>query len=103
MVGTTLYLALSLSICLLFVRQHFLPNFDAKDNESEGETFTRFWCVKDMYDFENIGFTHSVNGLVKYLTCADCEIGPLGFHPVTDAQRGFFVSSDRVCATEKND
>ncbi|KHJ78609.1 LSM domain protein [Oesophagostomum dentatum] len=26
-----------------------------------------------MYDFENVGFTNSVDGM-KYLTCADCEI-----------------------------
>lgn len=35
------------------------------------------WSVKDIFAFDNIGFTHSVQG-VKYLTCADCEFGPIG-------------------------
>lgn len=38
-----------------------------------------WWVVDDMFTFENIGFTHSV-GSVKYLSCAYCERGPLGYH-----------------------
>lgn len=35
------------------------------------------WTVKDMFSFENVGFTNSVDG-IRYLTCADCDFGPIG-------------------------
>lgn len=44
----------------------------------EKEHVDAWWCVEKMLDFENIGFTHAVEG-VKYLVCADCEIGPVGY------------------------
>ncbi|EAA10267.3 guanine nucleotide exchange factor MSS4 homolog [Anopheles arabiensis] len=52
--------------------------------EQEAEEFTTetlkdFWMVKDMYTFENIGFSNTVDNR-KYLTCADCEVGPIGYH-----------------------
>ena len=52
--------------------------------EQEAEEFTtetlkEFWMVKDMYTFENIGFSNTVDNR-KYLTCADCEVGPIGYH-----------------------
>ena len=37
-----------------------------------------FWRVDDIFTFENIGYTNTVDGRYKYLTCADCECGPLG-------------------------
>ncbi|KAG8237048.1 hypothetical protein J437_LFUL016114 [Ladona fulva] len=43
------------------------------------ELLSDFWVVEDMYRFENMGFSHSV-GSVKYLACADCEIGPIGLY-----------------------
>lgn len=35
-----------------------------------------------MYTFENIGVSHTV-GNVKYLACADCERGPVGWHDLS--------------------
>ncbi|KHN76312.1 Guanine nucleotide exchange factor MSS4 -like protein [Toxocara canis] len=57
-----------------------LPLCRQKKNVStvEKETLTEWWSVKKAYDFENIGFTHASDG-VKYLVCADCEAGPVGF------------------------
>ncbi|KAI8910391.1 Mss4-like protein, partial [Gorgonomyces haynaldii] len=37
-----------------------------------------YWKVNDMMAFENIGFSRPADGL-KYLLCADCDLGPLGF------------------------
>lgn len=31
-----------------------------------------------MYSFENIGFSNTIDDY-KYLTCADCEMGPIGW------------------------
>ncbi|OZJ06891.1 hypothetical protein BZG36_00253 [Bifiguratus adelaidae] len=40
---------------------------------------TRYWKVQNMMTFENIGFSKTVDN-VKYLSCADCDLGPLGYH-----------------------
>ncbi|CAJ0564218.1 unnamed protein product, partial [Mesorhabditis spiculigera] len=51
---------------------------DRQEQEVDKETLEGFWAVKNMMDFENVGFTHAVGGY-KYLTCAECEYGPIGF------------------------
>ncbi|KAL6740795.1 hypothetical protein Aduo_014115 [Ancylostoma duodenale] len=60
-------------------REELLPLCrQQKDVATQKETVSGFWTVRNMYDFENVGFTNSVDGM-KYLTCADCEYGPIGF------------------------
>ncbi|XP_063218400.1 guanine nucleotide exchange factor MSS4 [Bacillus rossius redtenbacheri] len=44
----------------------------------EEEMIKDYWMVDDMYFFENVGFSYTVGG-VKYLACADCEVGPIGW------------------------
>ncbi|KAI9105317.1 Mss4-like protein [Phlyctochytrium arcticum] len=40
------------------------------------------WQVTDMMHFENIGFSKPVpNVPFRYLSCAECDIGPIGYHP----------------------
>uniref|UniRef100_A0A1I7VDS9 Mss4-like protein n=1 Tax=Loa loa TaxID=7209 RepID=A0A1I7VDS9_LOALO len=57
------------------------------------EIINSWWQVERMFDFENIGFTHAHDG-VKYLVCANCEDGPVGYLcPVTKAH---FVAVCRV-------
>lgn len=69
----------------------------AKDkirNETiDKENLNQFWMVADKYGFENVGFSNTVSGL-KYLTCADCEIGPIGwFDPASQLS---YVSLSRI-------
>ncbi|XP_058055172.1 guanine nucleotide exchange factor MSS4 homolog [Anopheles bellator] len=52
-----------------------------------------FWMVKDMYIFENIGFSNTVNNK-KYLICADCEVGPVGYYDLATKQ--CYVALERV-------
>ncbi|OQV21369.1 hypothetical protein BV898_04578 [Hypsibius exemplaris] len=59
-----------------------------------GEVLHDFWLVSDMYTFENVGVSHTVGGL-KYLTCADCEIGPIGFQDLQQKEE-FLVAWNRV-------
>lgn len=40
---------------------------------------TYCWLLEDIYSFENVTFTRSVDGKMKYLACADCEHGPIGY------------------------
>ncbi|KAJ2753889.1 hypothetical protein H4S06_003668 [Coemansia sp. BCRC 34490] len=57
-----------------------------------------FWMLTDMMDFENVGFSHSV-GSVKYLSCADCDLAPLGYHDTEQAKTGakeFLIAADRA-------
>ncbi|KAI8978544.1 Mss4-like protein [Pilobolus umbonatus] len=53
-----------------------------------------FWIVKSMMDFENAGFSQTV-GTIKYLSCADCDIGPLGYHDTTQPNE-FLISMKRA-------
>ncbi|KAJ3364177.1 hypothetical protein GGF32_002557 [Allomyces javanicus] len=39
----------------------------------------RYFAVPSMMHFENVGFSKTVGDGVKYLCCADCDLGPLGF------------------------
>ncbi|VDK53116.1 unnamed protein product [Anisakis simplex] len=62
--------------------------------EVEKETLSEWWSVKKAYDFENIGFTHDASDGIKYLVCADCEVGPVGFLcPETNCH---FIACKRV-------
>ncbi|XP_065827508.1 guanine nucleotide exchange factor MSS4-like [Oscarella lobularis] len=68
----------------------------ASDERSDvGETLTQFWLVDDMFTFENVGFSNTVGGTVKYLCCADCEMGPIGWHDIGDRTR-YYVAVLRV-------
>ncbi|XP_052861102.1 guanine nucleotide exchange factor MSS4 homolog [Anopheles cruzii] len=66
----------------------------AKDDEGFAcRKLKHFWMVKDMYIFENIGFSNTVNNK-KYLICADCEAGPVGYYDVDTKQ--CYVALERV-------
>ena len=51
-----------------------------------------FYRVEDMFDFDNVGFTNTV-GTTKYLSCADCDVGPIGYHDLTTKMRYQTLSS----------
>ncbi|XP_054711396.1 guanine nucleotide exchange factor MSS4-like [Uloborus diversus] len=55
------------------------PQLKSENKEIPDENSKKYWCVDNMYAFENVGFSKNVDG-VKYLICADCEIGPIGWH-----------------------
>ncbi|XP_020498065.1 guanine nucleotide exchange factor MSS4 [Labrus bergylta] len=82
-------------------KELFLPSMRKKSGLSstaegsvDGDTLTAHWFVDDMYTFENVGFTKDV-GRIKYLICADCEIGPIGWHCLDD-KKSFYVAVERV-------
>ncbi|KAG2189744.1 hypothetical protein INT46_004805 [Mucor plumbeus] len=55
---------------------------------------THFWHVGNMMDFENVGFSTTV-GTTKYLSCADCDLGPIGYHDTSDPKE-FVISIKRA-------
>ncbi|KAI7872091.1 Mss4 protein-domain-containing protein [Spinellus fusiger] len=56
---------------------------------------SHFWRLGDMMEFENIGFSKTV-GSIKYLSCADCDIGPLGYHDKNEPIQEYLVSVRRA-------
>ncbi|KAM7352914.1 RAB interacting factor STRAT [Cochliomyia hominivorax] len=53
---------------------------NTKDVHSiETESLEDFWLVDDMFTFENVGFSNTVDQR-KFLICADCDMGPVGYH-----------------------
>ncbi|XP_062450953.1 guanine nucleotide exchange factor MSS4 [Rhea pennata] len=61
---------------------------------SGGDVVREHWLVRDMFSFENVGFTRDV-GNIKFLVCADCEAGPIGWHCLDDKE-SFYVALERV-------
>lgn len=89
----------SVNLLLALPLQLFLPSMRKKpalaDGSSpDGDLVQEHWLVDDMFVFENVGFTKDV-GNVKFLVCADCEIGPIGWHCLDDKNR-FYVALERV-------
>uniref|UniRef100_A0A023FGR0 Putative rab n=2 Tax=Amblyomma TaxID=6942 RepID=A0A023FGR0_AMBCJ len=82
---------LNVGMSELVSTQYDLPTVDG--DSKMVEKVTDFWCVNDIYTFENIGFSNTV-GQTKYLACADCERGPLGWHSLET--RKSFVALSRV-------
>lgn len=70
------------------------PQRGEEEDETQCETLTYFWQVNDMYSFENIGFSNTI-GDIKYLACADCEIGPVGYYNMNT--KVSYVALARVC------
>jgi len=64
----------------------FLPNERQQPSTSDasvlGETLKYYWVLTDVFQFDNIGFSRN-NKEKKYLTCADCERGILGFQDLS--------------------
>ena len=76
----------------LAINNNSIENTD--NIQIQTDKLDRFWTINEMLVFENIGFTNSVNN-IKYLKCADCEIGPIGLQNL-DNPNEFLVSIERV-------
>ena len=60
------------------------------------EQISEFWSVKDMMAFENVGFSKDTADGKKFLICADCEVGPLGFHDTTRSEKVYYIAVSRT-------
>ncbi|ORY98636.1 Mss4-like protein [Syncephalastrum racemosum] len=56
---------------------------------------THFWRLTNMMDFENIGFSKTVDS-VKYLSCAECDVGPVGYHDTQSDPKEYLISVKRA-------
>lgn len=66
-------------------------------NTTTGEIQT-FWRVGDMMTFENIGFSKKLPNGIQFLSCADCDTGPLGYHESKAPQvnKEYLIALNRV-------
>jgi len=56
-----------------------------------------FWQLTDLMAFENIGFSKTIIETgVKYICCADCNTGPLGYHDTVAKEVEYLVAVDKV-------
>lgn len=67
--------------------EKLLPSMSAivssSESSFENSNYIHFWMVDDIFKFENCGFSNTVDS-TKYLTCADCEVGPIGFQDLNN-------------------
>jgi len=76
--------------------QFALPQMDDRPggaSSKDSEVITDFWVVDDMFKFENVGFSNTIEH-TKYLVCADCECGPIGWQDIR--HKMFYVACSRV-------
>ncbi|KAF9365023.1 hypothetical protein BGX34_011695 [Mortierella sp. NVP85] len=68
--------------------------------EADVEELQSFWKVQDMMAFENIGFSRRLPNQIQLLSCADCDIGPLGYHDAStsasNATKEYLIAINRV-------
>ena len=60
----------------------------------EEEVIKNFWRLGSLMSFENIGVSH-IKDNTKFLSCADCEVGPIGWHDINDKTK-FYIAAERV-------
>ncbi len=84
------------TFCFVFFQAN-LP-FHKKKGENQKpedeEPVHHCWVFESMWKFDNVGFSKNV-GTLKYLVCADCESGPIGWHDTTVKDK-FYLAADRV-------
>ncbi|KAF9287843.1 hypothetical protein BGZ68_001192 [Mortierella alpina] len=70
----------------------------AADANISSEELQSFWRVTDMMAFENIGFSKMLPSGIQFLSCADCDTGPLGYYDskATRPNKEYLVAINRV-------
>lgn len=70
------------------------PKATTKD---EGETYSDFWKVDSKSHFENIAVRRGhEDDTFRYLTCSDCDLGPVGITFNSDNNKIFYIADRRV-------
>ncbi len=81
----------------LVTKPIFLP-YPAADSPEKGESYDAHFLVRGKMSFENIGVKQPSSEGVghRFLTCADCDFGPLGVTYDEDKNKIFYVTHARV-------
>ncbi|CAG8485568.1 8188_t:CDS:2 [Ambispora leptoticha] len=90
-------------LCQSFILRQNLGSWVEKP-KGKHEELQPYWRLTEMMDFENIGFLKTVELTgIKYLICADCDFGPLGYHETNAPENEYFIAADFVRYKKKND
>ncbi|CAG8577336.1 8653_t:CDS:2 [Diversispora eburnea] len=66
-------------------------------NDTSSSQLQGFWQLTDMMAFENIGFSKTIIETgIKYLCCAYCNAGPLGYHDTTANEKEYLIAINRA-------
>jgi len=83
-------------LATLVEKEIILPK-EKQNPQNENEVLKWFWKIEKMMDFENVGFTNTVDLTHKYLTCADCERPCFGIQFLSESEKdNFYVACSRV-------
>lgn len=85
-----------------------LPRMSSRAGSPVFEAIRQAWAVDDMYAFENIGFSKAPppssrprpEGDFRYLCCAACDAGPLGYGLLAASPPVFRLAADRVASQQ---
>lgn len=85
-----------------------LPRMSSRAGSPVFEAIRQAWAVDDMYAFENIGFSKAPppsshprpEGDYRYLCCAACDAGPLGYGLLAARPPVFRLAADRVASQQ---
>ncbi|CAG8489913.1 16022_t:CDS:2 [Funneliformis mosseae] len=69
------------------------PETPSLDEEASNQGF---WALYDIMAFENIGVSKTIDTGIKYLCCAVCDVGPLGYNDTKSTTNEFLIAVDRV-------
>jgi guanine nucleotide exchange factor len=91
-------------LLILFVEQLKLPEgqvlkkpYPETPSSSDDEALNQgFWALYDIMAFENIGVSKTIDTGIKYLCCAVCDVGPLGYNDTKSEANEFLIAVDRV-------
>ncbi|KAG5439526.1 hypothetical protein PCANB_002101 [Pneumocystis canis] len=79
--------------------------FDGNSGKLSSNTMSTFWTVSSPFVFENLGFSKNIEGNIKFLTCADCDRGPLGYHDpnvLNNGEKEYLLGADKVMYGESS-
>ncbi|KAF0377027.1 Mss4-like protein [Gigaspora margarita] len=72
-------------------------NWNNTNGESTSQSNVEYWQLTDMMAFENIGFSKTIEETgLKYICCADCNVGPLGYHDTKAQEKEYLIAVNRV-------
>ena len=64
----------------LIIHLNYLTAGSTEPAEVATEPLSQYYRVEDKFDFDNAGFTRTVDAKIKFLCCVDCSFGPFGWH-----------------------
>jgi hypothetical protein len=76
-------------------QEHQMHPLGGAKSEGARDTLLDWWIVPSQMNFENVGVTRAVDPSYRYLTCCDCEKGPIGINYLNEPNK-FYVAHARV-------